>query len=522
MNLRQLNYLMKDYGSKLYVNRRDIWNISRVLPLADAETVSERDGVLFVSDETDIGVIVSACAGMNVLIFSDSERELGRREVPSLNLMVIGDAGAREPVLELIGDYVSGRRPAPDYRDELLNALVENTFEEGTLISTITAIVGNPVGVFDMNFKALASSLREGSLIPEYIALNSEQLIGEMQNGTPKIFQEPGGKRFLIVSSSLNGLSLGYVVMVEVNIACELTDYDLLLNISKAVSIEMLKGKYTYVNDAVSEENFLLRLVSGEAASNRYIEKLSLILGVTSFLSSDCNYVAVLRVPREVTEYNTLRMRFLLRDAKSFFGLAITAAKSDHLVILFQGGADYPLSEETGEHFEAFLKKNGILAGISSAFHGLAYVREYYDQAVNAAMLFERIHVDRSYIAMQDYLFFDLLMAISGRKRLQNYISGKVMKLIQADRRDGTDNLETLRRLLENGCNIKKTAEKMFIHRNTLLYRVRKMEAISGLDIDDDEDMFNARMSVKILEFMSRPVRKTDDLIFFTTEHGKG
>ena len=513
LDLRQLSYILREYGSQLLVSRRDIWEIERTAPLSQINSFAEHKGVLFVADEITADEAVDIYSGINLLIFSDADVKLTRSRCPSLNLLTVSDVSARYEVVSLILSILGGDGEIFDHKNELLNALIKNTFSEGTLINTLTKLVGNPFGVFDANFKTIVSSFKEDSLLPEYLSLNSSSIMSSLLKDSASVFTEPRGKRFVVVPAVFEGISLGYVVMVEINIVWSAEDYALLLDISKAVAIEMLKGKYSASSTAVSEEEFLLRLISGETVSARYVEKQSLILGVSSLLASECNYIGVLRMPHDLSEYNSLRMRFLMRDVKSFFGLAVAAAKNDHLILLFRGSRERPLSEENEAAFDAFLKERRILAGFSASFTGFLDANIYYNQAINASLLFERIEVERSFIAIQDYLFFDLLMAISGRKRLQNYISGKIMKLIICDRNEGTDYVETLRQLLENGCNVKKTAERMFVHRNTLLYRVKKIETVSGLSFDNDEDMFNARMSIKILEFMSHPVRKTDDFV---------
>lgn len=51
-----------------------------------------------------------------------------------------------------------------------------------------------------------------------------------------------------------------------------------------------------------------------------------------------------------------------------------------------------------------------------------------------------------------------------------------------------TELLETIDRFFENNLNITLTAQKMFLHRNTLIYRLEKIKKILDLDIRNFEE----------------------------------
>jgi carbohydrate diacid regulator len=57
----------------------------------------------------------------------------------------------------------------------------------------------------------------------------------------------------------------------------------------------------------------------------------------------------------------------------------------------------------------------------------------------------------------------------------------------------------TIQKFFENSLNISETARKLFIHRNTLVYRLDKIEKITGLDLRlfDDAIIFKVAMMVK-------------------------
>ena len=62
------------------------------------------------------------------------------------------------------------------------------------------------------------------------------------------------------------------------------------------------------------------------------------------------------------------------------------------------------------------------------------------------------------------------------------------------------DTLETINRFFENNLNVSETSRKLYVHRNTLVYRLEKIKKITGLDLRefDHAIVFNVAMMVKM------------------------
>ena len=60
--------------------------------------------------------------------------------------------------------------------------------------------------------------------------------------------------------------------------------------------------------------------------------------------------------------------------------------------------------------------------------------------------------------------------------------------------------LQTLRTYFQNDMNAQKTAEELFIHRNTLNMRLNKIREWSGLSPQRFQDAFNLRMAIILMD----------------------
>ena len=67
--------------------------------------------------------------------------------------------------------------------------------------------------------------------------------------------------------------------------------------------------------------------------------------------------------------------------------------------------------------------------------------------------------------------------------------------------------MSTINKFFENNLNVSETSRQLFIHRNTLVYRLDKLQKTVGLDLRVFEDAITfkiALMVVKYIDYMDR------------------
>ena len=62
--------------------------------------------------------------------------------------------------------------------------------------------------------------------------------------------------------------------------------------------------------------------------------------------------------------------------------------------------------------------------------------------------------------------------------------------------------LTTIYKFFENSLNVSETSRQLFIHRNTLVYRLDKLQKITGLDIREFEDAITFRIALMVVKYM--------------------
>jgi len=65
------------------------------------------------------------------------------------------------------------------------------------------------------------------------------------------------------------------------------------------------------------------------------------------------------------------------------------------------------------------------------------------------------------------------------------------------------ENLITIQKFFENNLNISETARQLYVHRNTLVYRLERLEKMMGLDIRKFEDAMTFQIAYMVLSHMA-------------------
>ena len=70
--------------------------------------------------------------------------------------------------------------------------------------------------------------------------------------------------------------------------------------------------------------------------------------------------------------------------------------------------------------------------------------------------------------------------------------------------KSGPELLTTLRAFLDNNMNISEASRALYIHRNTLLYRMEKFHKLTGLDASRFDDGVRIRMACMVIKFLEK------------------
>ncbi|MEO5952807.1 MAG: helix-turn-helix domain-containing protein [Chloroflexia bacterium] len=92
-----------------------------------------------------------------------------------------------------------------------------------------------------------------------------------------------------------------------------------------------------------------------------------------------------------------------------------------------------------------------------------------------------------------------LLDALKADPQKSAYYLDLLKPLQQYDLNHHGDLLKTLQVYLQNGGNSTQTADALFMHRNSLRYRLARIRAITTLDLDDPDSRLALQIAILLL-----------------------
>lgn len=300
--------------------------------------------------------------------------------------------------------------------------------------------------------------------------------------------------------------------------AFDLLEIDLVRNI---FSVQFIKQKLVFDSIAQVKENLIDKLLVEQ------MNEMETVIQYANLFQWDLykpHRVAVLSVFMDEEEPDIFE-----REAKKsliFDELKAKITQYDQKIIFTKKGEEYvliiPSDMETPneykfwkrfvEKMKGWLKSGNkicqVKVGIGGTTNQLQDYYKCYQQAVQTLnVILRQDHVS-------DYAFFDdlgsytLLHLVKDTTEAKFFMNNYLNKLKDSTGANHVDLLKTLRVYLEQNGSIKKTAEKLFIHRSTLLYRLEKIKEIVGMDIDDSDTRFNLMLTFKLYDLQQHGKKK--------------
>ncbi|MBD3107221.1 PucR family transcriptional regulator [Bacillus sp. AGMB 02131] len=169
-------------------------------------------------------------------------------------------------------------------------------------------------------------------------------------------------------------------------------------------------------------------------------------------------------------------------------------------------------SQEVNNLFELVLQEiqqkisayynDTISFGVSSLCQNLLYVPNAYKEAEAAlkdGMLSKKRQFIQSY-RMKDII--ELLRAVP-QEDLRSFYAYTLRGFESVGKEEEQTLLQTLSVYLDTQCQISETAKRLYVHRNTVVYRLEKCEDILGGNIKDSEMALRIRLALKIKSLLN-------------------
>jgi DNA-binding PucR family transcriptional regulator len=103
-------------------------------------------------------------------------------------------------------------------------------------------------------------------------------------------------------------------------------------------------------------------------------------------------------------------------------------------------------------------------------------------------------------VSFSDLGIHGLLLQVPDLTELQAFAAGVLGKLSAHEREHSSEYLATLACYFRENSSPQRASRRLHVHPNTVTYRIRRVEEITGLDLDSYRDRLMAQVALEILD----------------------
>ncbi|MDR1496554.1 MAG: helix-turn-helix domain-containing protein [Clostridiales Family XIII bacterium] len=391
-----------------------------------------------------------------------------------------------------------------DYWDAELHRVLTSNSDIQTLVDVGGRIFGNPLILHDINFKvaAVASDYaNEPAIMP---LLNDEKLPFLMKSEKDKtVLGTVSGKVMYMRANGMLGISVNlfrrgkfkYRLML-LELTHEIEPYESALLEHLADYIRLALGLVTGGSSvALNMTGFMANILSGEINSHEYIKEQMASFG----WKADDEFV-IYRVFTTLHEKNDRTLGFMTTRIADLFDEQCVFEHDDSIIAVFnlttRGGGDVPIDVAMAD----FLRDNNLTAGKSDVFTGFEQILLYYEQAGIANRLRSKVKKYDHLCRFRDVVRQYLLEICTEKLPVSMVCAPELLQLKAYDEEHQTEFYHTLSVFLKNDLHSVKAAKDIFVARSTFIYRIERIQAITGLDFNKLSDRWYLLLSLELIE----------------------
>lgn len=384
----------------------------------------------------------------------------------------------------------------------------------GEMYHTMVSIVDNAFSIMAYADRQCAGS---AILINEYsrgwLDTSAVKTLNQIDFLTPTV-KRPEYKYYDIVQTSGgNGIG-GYVrnnycvIYINFNAAAAISvfdNYDIdeyklkyMEEISYALSSYMQKQEFYQLNRGAYFNHLMSIIISDLDFDEAVMQNR---LAMNGYMLEQYKYIITVEKNAAVDDLG--QMDSLALYLKNLFPNSIYIVLKSKLMYLMS--LKKPMEAEEFLALDKFMKSVDVRVGVSNAFKILGDVQIFIDEANEALNIGRQTDRGANIYLYEDYHEMSVArVLVQSGGHPEKYLYPPLMELIHYDSANGGALVETLYEYIKNSKNPKQVYEKLFIHKNTLYYRLDKIKQIMGVNFEAADVQMKINLTFAILEYLRK------------------
>ena len=383
------------------------------------------------------------------------------------------------------------------------------------ILSTLSALVGCSAVLFDFHGVVLCEAAYRRHLGAELVA-DLWRMIGDRRADRQNFALTlegigSGVQVYPVVASHRIGAFLA-----AVKDSGDFSEYDriILHNVVTVTALELVKKKAVAETEKRLAGDFFDELI----ASDLYEEEIARRLAFFGLDPQSPHLIVLVDIdepqgestgPEAVQEVKE-RLHWTVDEFMARREvLCISASRSDSVVVLVQPGKLHArdvikLAGELQSVIAEVLPEVSVSVGIGRPHRQLIDLRQSYYEASYAIKIRKLKGEPRVIASFDDLGSYGLLLGLQDTLSLEVFYDSVLGKLQEYDEQNSSDLVKSLACFLEANGHWGDAAEKLYVHRHTLRYRMKRVEEITGRDLNQSQDRMEFWLALKAKELIDQ------------------
>ncbi|MGE7908563.1 PucR family transcriptional regulator [Lysinibacillus xylanilyticus] len=453
-------------------------------------------------------------------------------------------------VISIINEKASGDYDLINRKSlDMHNTLFKVALEGGGIKSISTKLaetINNPIIFFDKDWNLLHYTELDDNPIPlDYVVnLNNHRQtfskdfinsipkdLNEMQKSITRMYYfEDFSVKCRILPVAVANYIYGYIVIWQT--IRDLTEFDYLVleQASTIVALERIKQKEIEEVRLKIKQEFFDDLLTGRITSSETLQTLCDLHGLYPNKKYYCIVLSVFTdkldehqdlISRKYESDNLAKkcIKLIHEHSNTINGEITCLYRNNQIIILVSQNDDKQdisvvetklYAENILELLTQHINQSSFLIGIGKEYKNIRFLHKSFSEAHEALRLMHRFHERGAVAHFADHSIYHFLDSNVPEEKLKDFFLESLGTLFEYDQLHSTSYLLTLENYFINHMNISETAKEMFIHRNTLIYRIDKIKEILKTDFKSYEELLQIQLALRIYRLIGKSFDKDD------------
>lgn len=428
--------------------------------------------------------------------------------ISNLNLITIYNINTTSDVLCALSDILSNDARVTNGKGRLIEALHSNKGMQA-IIDVSYDILQNPIILVDTSYKIIAMfqdivferedleiQRKQGYMLESNIEAMKKAKLYEIarEKGYPYYSKDNNDTYGWITALVyIHGIEVAQIGVMDSHHPLTEADFDLVHFLCKIVSLEFQKSDFYRTNRGFMHSFFLFDLLDNQIHDMKTIAQR-----VQNLNWSLTNSMGVLVLSDSGRGFFEGKAQLISKQLNHLLPGSHWVVYDRKIVFLLNEPDERLLQTEST--LTEYLQINHLTASVSKSFDSILEIRTFYNQALKAYKLGQKYHKENVIYKYKDYTIYHIIEIIAESHNLTNFYHPGIVRIQEYDRVHNTNFIETLKLYLHHVNQPELVAKKLFIHKNTVFYRISRIKELFQINLEDGEERLKIQLTIKFMQ----------------------